>query len=429
MKGFVTTIVLSAALILFSSLSADRSKFYGYWIGTIRVMENEIEIRVGISKSGGILSGTIEIPEQLPQELTLTGLEIAYPEISFSLEVGAPAHFKGSMKEGYISGTFSQAGVNGLFHLVQGERKNKSELQVEKLPLEGEVELLLETGAGELSGSLVLPIREENYPLVIIIAGSGPTDRDGNNPLIAGKGYVYRQIAEELREAGIASLRYDKRGVGKSVQAMIKEEDLRIAHLAEDVAAWIKLMKNDSRFDKIVLLGHSQGSLLAILAAQEERVDGLISAAGAGRNMADLLLEQFSRQPEPYRSEAENIIRALQREERIEQVSEELSVLFRPSLQSFLQSAFRYDPAVEIGNLDIPLLIIQGTTDLQVAVEDADRLGKGNEKAEVLIIEGMNHMFRTAPDELRANFSTYGDPELPLATGFIAGVIRFISEL
>jgi len=421
--------LLGMMLMISGLIHADNNLFLGYWIGAIRVMDTELEIHLELLKESGEFAGLITIPAQLQRDLLIESLQIDYPEISFRLDVGTIAYFKGSMKEGYLSGTFSQAGINGLFHLIRGEKSAVRYDTLELEPLEGEIEISVETTYGKLYGSLVLPAEGEKYPIVLIIPGSGPTDRDGNNPMIPGKGYVYHQIAESLRDIGIASLRYDKRGIGRSREALIKEEDLRIDYKIQDVVQWVRLLKKDERFSKIVLLGHSQGSLLGIIAAQREQVNGLISAAGAGRNMADVLIEQFAGQPEPFKSEAEDIIASLRIGQTVPKVSEELHSVFRTQIQPFLISMMRYDPSDEIAKLDIPILIIQGTTDIQITVEDAQALSRGNIDAELRIIDDMNHMFRISSRNRLENISTYGNPELPLADDFMNSIVEFIGKL
>jgi len=428
-RGFFVIFMIAFMFLTAGNIVADNQVFIDYWIGTIRVMDTEMEIHIEIEEQDSRYSGLISIPEQFQYDLELSDLEVDYPEISFVLEAGSRATFQGSMKDGYISGNFSQSGINGLFHLVRGEKERLRREPVELSPLEGEQEIEVPTTYGILSGSLVLPNSGERYPLVIIVAGSGPTDRDGNNPLIAGKGYVYRQIAEKLREFGIATLRYDKRGIGKSSDSLQREEDIRFDYFVQDVISWIELFQEDERFNKILILGHSEGSLLGILAAGQTEVDGLISAAGAGRNMADVLMEQFSRQPEPYRAEGEEIISSLREGNMVSDISEELHSAFRPSVQPYLISCMQYDPAVEISKLNIPILIIQGTNDIQISVDDAQKLAESNESAELVIIEGMNHMFRTSSTELQENMKTYGDPELPFTEGFIESLISFVNKI
>ena len=428
-RTICAVMVIAVTLLGAGDIFADNQEFVDYWVGTIRVMDSEMEIHLEIEEQDNQYRGLISIPEQFQYDLELSDFNVDYPDISFDLEAGPVATFQGSMKEGYISGNFSQSGINGLFHLVRGDKRSMRKEPVELESLEGEEEIEVQTSYGSLYGSLVLPSTGYRFPLVIIVAGSGPTDRDGNNPLLAGRGYVYRQIAEELKEAGIATLRYDKRGIGKSSGALQREEDLRFDYFVNDVVSWAELLKSDERFTKLVILGHSEGSLLGILAAGQIEVDGLITAAGAGRDMADVLLEQFSRQPDPYRSEAEEIIEALREGNMVSDVSEELYGAFRSSIQPFLISCMQYDPGKEIGKLDIPILIIQGTTDIQITVEDARKLANANEVAELVIIDGMNHMFRTSTTDIHDAMSSYGEPELPLTEGFIESIIDFIRNL
>jgi uncharacterized protein len=154
-------------------------------------------------------------------------------------------------------------------------------------------EIVLETATGQLSGTLELPNGKGPFPVVLIIAGSGPTDRDGNNP--GGlKTNAYKLLAEGLAQNGVASLRYDKRGIGKSSSAMTREQDLRFETFVNDAVGWLEKLGQDSRFSKRFVIGHSEGSLVGILAAQKVSVSGFVSIAGAGRAIDEILIEQLS---------------------------------------------------------------------------------------------------------------------------------------
>jgi pimeloyl-ACP methyl ester carboxylesterase len=295
-------------------------------------------------------------------------------------------------------------------------------------PIKGETNVSVKTNFGNLYGSLVIPEKKEKMPLVIIVPGSGPTDRDGNNTLIYGKGFVYRQIAEKLLENGIASLRYDKRGIGASADALIKEEDLRVGYLVQDVSTWITKYKSDGRFSSIIILGHSEGSLIGMLACQKTKVNGFISLAGPGRNMGDIVIDQLDMQGESIKKESREIVRSLKQGKTYPNVSNALAPVFRKEIQPYLVSIMKYNPVMELRLLDIPVLILQGTSDLQISVKDAELLASASNKGELKIIEGMNHMMRTTSKDLEENFKSYGDPDQPLNADFVKELIRFLKK-
>jgi len=284
----------------------------------------------------------------------------------------------------------------------------------------------LETDFGKLEGTLMTPEGNKKFPLALIIAGSGPTDRDGNNTVM--KNNSLKMLAKGLANNGIGSLRYDKRGVGNSKEAGIEESDLRFENYIEDAKGWVALLNKDKRFKKFIIIGHSQGSLIGMIASQSKNVDKYVSIAGVGRPAADILREQLAAQPPIVLEYAEPILKKLKKGETTEEVPPALYSLFRPSVQSYMISWFKYNPQVEIAKLDKPILIIQGTTDIQITVFDANKLSEANNKAEKLIIEGMNHVLKESVIDRPQNIATYSDPELPLINGLIEKIAIFINH-
>jgi pimeloyl-ACP methyl ester carboxylesterase len=278
-----------------------------------------------------------------------------------------------------------------------------------------ELDQTLQTSTGELSGTLTVPILKGTFPVALIIAGSGPTDRNGNNPQM--KNNSLQLLAHELAAQGIASIRYDKRGIGASKDALVSEENLRFENYAEDAKAWAAQLKADARFNKLIIIGHSEGSLLGLLAC--EQADVFVSLAGAGRPIDVILKEQLSTQLKGQKKmlrAVEEGLTKLKKGELVGDAPEELFSLFRPSIQPYLISWMKYDPAVEIWKLKIPIVIIQGSTDLQVKEEDAVILFKAHPlNSRLIIIENMNHVLKIAPLDRAKNIETYSNPELPLA--------------
>jgi pimeloyl-ACP methyl ester carboxylesterase len=287
--------------------------------------------------------------------------------------------------------------------------------------------ITLKTGTGDIYGTLLVPERDKPVSVVLIISGSGPTDRNGNNPMITNNSL--KMTAEALFEAGIASLRYDKRGIAKSEKAGGDESKLRFENYIDDAAGWIEMLKNDKQFDKVIVLGHSEGSLIGMIAAGIEGAGAFISVAGAGKPADEILKEQLKTQPSYVKDLAYPIIDKLKKGDTVADVNPLLNSLFRPSVQPYLISWFKYNPAKEIKKLNIPALIIQGTTDLQVKVKDAEALKKADKKAELVIIDGMNHILKEAGTEKEKNIETYDNPDLPLHPDYSKAIISFINSL
>ncbi|MBK8944316.1 MAG: alpha/beta hydrolase [Ignavibacteriae bacterium] len=286
--------------------------------------------------------------------------------------------------------------------------------------------VILETTNCNIEGSLLFPYKTNDIPVALIIAGSGPTDRDGNNSMM--KNNSLKMLAYALEENGIASLRYDKRAIGKSIINNFDESKLIFDDYVNDVKSWIDFLNNDSSFNKIIAIGHSEGSLLGMIASQNTNVDKFISIAGAGESANLILRKQLAIQPKDFYETSLSYLDKLEKGETIESVDQNYYALFRPSIQSYLISWFKYNPQEEIAKLKIPILILQGTTDLQVKEEDANFLHKANPNSELIIIDGMNHVLKESEMDLQKNMQTYSNPELPLKDGLIESIVEFIKK-
>ncbi|UUD64139.1 lysophospholipase [Pseudomonas seleniipraecipitans] len=287
----------------------------------------------------------------------------------------------------------------------------------------------LDTGQGVLHGSLVLPQRSEAVPVVLLVAGSGPTDRNGNNPG-GGHNDAHRKLAQALAQQGIASVRYDKRGIAASHAATPHERDLSVERYVADVVAWSHQLRQDKRFSHIVLVGHSEGALIASLASPESDSDALVSIAGSARPIDQLLQEQLrNRLPPRLRAESDALLEALREGRQVAEVSDELTVLYRTSVQPYLISLFRQDPAAAFAGVRVPALILQGDHDIQVSVQDAEMLHAANPDAQLQIITGMNHVMRIVPMDFEKQLASYDNPDLPLARALTSSIASFINAL
>jgi uncharacterized protein len=296
-----------------------------------------------------------------------------------------------------------------------------------------EQNITLKQPKGSLNGVLLSPQTTKKFPLVLIIAGSGPTDGDGNS--IAGvKANSYKMIAEELAKKGIASFRYDKRGIGNSKNTMTKESDLVFDTYVQDACQWIDTLVRTNKFSQIVILGHSEGSLIGMIAAQNRKVDKYVSLAGAGRPIDEIINEQVQNQstslPDSVVKEISNNLSLLKKGQIIPKLMQNFVVisLFRTSIQPFMISWLKYNPTDEIKKVKIPTMIIQGTTDIQVPLSDAQLLSKAKPEAKFLVIEGMNHVLKDAPADKTENAKTYLDQNLPLSKRLIEGIVDFIKR-
>lgn len=296
----------------------------------------------------------------------------------------------------------------------------------QKSAASSETDKILKTATGDIYGTLTIADNSKAAPIVLIIAGSGPTDRDCNSPM-GLQTNAYKMLAQDLAKNGISSLRFDKRGIGQSKAAMSSEHDLRLETYIKDATDWISLLKADKRFSSIIVLGHSEGSLIGMIAAGQTKVAGFISLAGVGKSADKILQEQLKdKLPMSLLEESNRILDSLKAGKTVAKVNPSLASLYRPSVQPYMISWIKYDPAKEISKLKIPVLIVQGTTDLQVTVGDAKLLSAAKPDATLLIMDNMNHVLKEAEADVQKNMATYQNPALPLKAGLTEGIIQFI---
>lgn len=273
--------------------------------------------------------------------------------------------------------------------------------------------LRLQSADGVLHGTLLLPGGSRPTPVALLVAGSGPTDRNGNQP--QARNDSLKRLARLLASHGIASLRFDKRGVAASQAAEPDERLLSVERYAADLVAWSRQLRQDERLGPLILIGHSEGALIASLAANDAQAAALVLIAGSGRPIDELLLEQLrERMPTLPRLYSEQLIRQLKAGHSDIPVPDALHALFRPSVQPYLVSLFRQDPRTALAATRLPTLIIQGDHDIQVAVEDARELASARPDARLALIPGMNHVLRETAADAEDPLASYDDPSRPL---------------
>ena len=293
------------------------------------------------------------------------------------------------------------------------------------------VEVTVPGPQGPLAGTLIDP--GKTTPAILIIPGSGPTDRDGNNPL-GVKGGVYRQLAEALAAKGVATLRIDKRGMFGSKGAIADANDVTIAAYAADAHAWVDMLRAKTGRRCVWLLGHSEGSLVALKAAQDPKgICGVILVSGAGRPYGEVIRAQLRASPAnaPLLAAGEAALDQLEAGKRVDGATlpAPLQPLFRDNVQGFLIEAFSYDPAKLVSAIKLPVLILQGDKDLQVPVTDAELLKRGQPAATLKILPGINHVLKPVDgDDRAANAATYGNADLAISPAVSEAIAAFVRK-
>lgn len=288
-----------------------------------------------------------------------------------------------------------------------------------------ETPAILKINNDQIFGTLTVPDGVKKCPVALIIAGSGPTDRNGNNPMM--KNNSLKMLAEELAKNGIASLRFDKRGIGESKKSAVAESSLVFENYTEDVKSWINYLKQDKRFTQLTVIGHSEGSLIGMIASA--KANKFVSIAGAGESADKLIKTQIaSKSNKQLEDMTFPIIDSLKAGNKVNKVDPLLNSLFRASIQPYLISWFKYDPQTEIKKLTIPVLIIQGNNDLQVSVKDAENLSKAKLNSELVIVDKMNHIMKIIDGDQKANMESYANETLPISETMVHKIVSFIKK-
>jgi pimeloyl-ACP methyl ester carboxylesterase len=292
-----------------------------------------------------------------------------------------------------------------------------------------------QSGGLTLPGTLTLPAKVKGkIPVALIVAGSGPTDRNGNStgPLRAqNNSNVYALLAWELARRGVASLRYDKRVVGDNLMK-VDLSALSIDDFVADVTAGARVLSLDPRFSELVLVGHSEGAELVLQAANAGTpAKGIVMMSGAGRPILTVIREQISRQVSPadlvkWDSASARYLRG----EDPGDVHPGLRALLMPANLRFMQTWTKYDPVIEIGKVRVPVLIVQGGRDIQVTEADARALKAAQPAATLFLIPAANHVYRAAESEDRiAQAKLYTDPTIPLVPELAPRIAEWILSL
>lgn len=276
-----------------------------------------------------------------------------------------------------------------------------------------------------INGTLLTPNHIKKPKLVIIIPGSGPTDRNGNQGLIQTNATKY--LAEALSDKNIATYRYDKSALALAKQKNFKEENITFSDFIEDAKAVVTFFKAKKQFSKIIIAGHSQGSLVAMLVANQ--ADGYISLDGAGRPIDEILIEQISKQAPFLEAQTKTVLDSLKQDLLVKNVPQMLMSVFRPSVQPFIMNWMHYNPQIEIKKVKVPILLINGTKDIQVPVKDAELLHKANPQSELKIIKNMNHIFKEIKGDVTENRQSYTNPKLPVMQSLVAALVTFINKI
>ena len=278
-----------------------------------------------------------------------------------------------------------------------------------------------------LKGTLYTPLKQNKKTnLVILIAGSGPTDRNGNQKGMTNNSL--QLLAEALANNNIAVYSYDKRIFAQMAAGKLDEGSLSFDTFIDDAKAVLLHFKNQKKYHTITIAGHSEGALIGLIAANGN-ADAYISIAGAGRSIDEVLLEQIEKQAPFLKEEVEKNLATLKSGNTFELKNPMLASLFRSSVQPYMISWIKYNPQTEMKQLHIPTLIINGDKDIQVSVNDAQLLHQAKSDAQLKIIPNMNHIFKEIKGDDTVNKASYTNPDLPVIPELPSVIATFIQSL
>jgi pimeloyl-ACP methyl ester carboxylesterase len=339
-----------------------------------------------------------------------------------------------------LTGRFTQGPAAGDFSAVRiGDAETlraqlKAEAAAEAAAADPSIEsanVSVDVPGGKLFGTLSRPAGAMADTAILIIPGSGPTDRDGNSILLPGKNDSLLQLGNALVKKGHMVLRADKRGIGKSVWTGLREEDMTIDMMADDAAAWLSFLRGQSGIKKAAVIGHSEGALVALLATRTAAAQALPSAlvllTPLSADFFETLFKQLAGTPEEYQKRARHIYEELRAGRYTAEVKNDQMALFRPSVQPYLRSLIVHQPGALLAALRIPALVVAGGRDLQIELADAKALAAVRPDVRFLFLKDMNHVLKTVGPDLSDNQASYSQPTYPLAEGLVGGIAGFLS--
>lgn len=400
-------------------VSAQDASWIGLWEGELRTARGDFPVRLEIFAGGALL----DLPGQGAYGRPVGTLKAEGPDLYLSVELGMePLELAGPREGELVAGT-----------LIQGGRSGRFELRRTPQGPDRAGELSFDTRRGILPGTLRLPPGAAGlFTLAVLLPDSGTADRDGNNWQVPGRNDSLRMLAEALAEAGIASYRYDKRGAGKAYRLVEDEGSLVFEDHVRDAAACLDSFDGDPRFDRVLVFGLGDGALVGAAALREARADALAAMGVSGRGLRELVVDAALGAPEEYRAEIMRVLGELDAGRFVDSVSPFIENLFRRSFQPYLASWLSYDLGSELSRLSssgLPVLLLQGDLDLQVTLEEFDRLRMAVPDAEAVLLPGTNHILKLVGNDVEENYASFSDPSFPLSPGIVPALLDFLERV
>ena len=426
--------LLFILLLVFSSSFSFSQKIVGNWKGNIEVNGNKLPILFHFhNNDSGNITGTWDSPMQNVKDLPFSKIHVINDSVHLDIQMIAGSYHGKFVNNGSITGLWHQGNAQIPLNFSRTEFKSAESTQAirqnedqKPYPNEKEISIFSSLGA-RIYGTLLS--KNNDQKLAIIIAGSGPTDRNGNNP-IGVNANSYKMLANALDSQNIATFRFDKSFIGKSIVPGVKEEEVTFDNGIKDVENIVNYMRDTLGFKNVYLIGHSEGSLVGMVVAARKNIKGYISLAGMGRSIDKVVEEQLNKQgwPDSSKERSDFIFKQLKMGKLVDNVPASMENLFRKSVQPYLISLLKYTPDIEIKKVKCPIMIVQGSCDIQITLVDANRLHDANKKSRLNIIPGMTHTLKDAGENCADQSKTYSDNSLPLAPHLVKDISGFIQK-
>jgi uncharacterized protein len=419
--------ILIMTLLLFAGYACkpeERVPIEGDWQGHVSIRGKERAIFVHFSIDNA-LSASIDIPEQGASHVPLSKISLAYPKLSLELESDPnTVRFDSSIVKGKIAGNVTQGNAAGTFVL---ERVDETLVREAKKVLEESVSL--DAATGKLAGTLSIPEEAGPFPSILIVDEMGPADRDGNSIFSKTKTNSIKKLAEALARAGIASLRYDRRGIGESAAAIGKTSELRFKSYVDDAVGFLDLLKKDSRFFIRGVLAHGDGLASGVRAVIASKADFFIAIGSPLKPQSAIVLDRYKATLDAKTFlKAKAVVGSLLSGKTVKDVDPALARYFPKDMQPFLISWLNIDPAIELAKLVVPSLIVAGGADPVVSVAEEQSLSAANRKARFAAIPGMNHSFFVRPEKKVTGKADTVKEEGSISSALIQSIFLFVAQ-
>jgi len=439
MKRLIATIVLFIAA---TSSSFSQTAWLGLWEGSLALAGGDLPFSLSIVSGGALL----DLPGAELYGYPSMSMQSGGSSIRLSFAFGGGAlTLAGTEAGGRVEGSYRQGSEESTMPGTPGAEATGGAFSMVRSAMQPEARstfFFSASDGAELPGTLVEPAASERaagatpaqrLPLVILHAGLGATNRDGNNYNVPGKNDSLRQLAGALLEHNVASYRYDKRGSGAASWLVAREEDQSLEAWIGDLVSATKALAATGRYSGIWLLGLNDGAVVAAAAANkltsmDQPANGLVIACASSESTLEAFSKAVANSPEEHRAEGASLISAISAGRLVPETSEYYAAAFRPGVQPYLIEAFGRDLETELSLFTGPCLLAQGNMDMQVTLTDFLALQAARPDALTVMPFRMNHVLKDVSQDVEENYDSFSNPGYPVSQEFVDSLVQFTTR-